>query len=100
MCNQSKFYLKWGIYMIHAQNEIKYRVAVGMLQKLAQEELLTPEEFSVAHGVVINRYYPALSADCRGYSHGYVVSLLADKEKGDVKYAGSTHHRGCGKPAA
>ncbi len=78
--------------MIHVQNEIKYRVAVGMLQKLAEDGLLTEDEFSVAHNVVVNRYCPALSADCRGYSHGYVVSLLADKGKGGG-HAGSTHHR-------
>jgi len=78
--------------MIHAQNEIKYRVAVGMLQKLSEDGLLTQDEFNVAHGVVVNRYCLVLSADCRGYSHGYVVSLLADKKKGG-SHAGSTDHR-------
>ena len=85
--------------MIHAQNEIKYRVALGMLNTLLTENLLTQEEFAAAHHVVVNRYRPMLSADCRGYSRGCVVSLLADRGKGG-SHAGSAHHRGCGKPAA
>lgn len=45
--------------MIDIQNEIKYRVALGMLRKLFLGGMLTQDEFDVAHRVVITRYCPA-----------------------------------------
>ena len=45
--------------MINIQNEIRCRVALGMLKSLLMDGLLNREEFDVAHGVVISRYCPA-----------------------------------------
>lgn len=49
--------------MVNAQNEIRYRVAFGILKRLYADGLLNNDEFDVAHGVVIDRYRPI--AVCR-----------------------------------
>lgn len=49
--------------MVNTQNEIRYRVAFGILKRLLIDGLLDSSEFEVAHGVVIDRYQPI--AVCR-----------------------------------
>lgn len=49
--------------MVNIQNEIKYKIALGMLKKLLADGLLNREEFDAAHRVVISRYSPI--AVCR-----------------------------------
>lgn len=44
--------------MTNDQNEIKYRIAFGMLKKLFRDGLLNSSEFEVAHGVLIDRFQP------------------------------------------
>lgn len=45
--------------MVNIQNEIKYRMAMEMLNKLFMDGLLNREEFDTAHSVIISRYSPA-----------------------------------------
>lgn len=49
--------------MVNTQNEIRYRIAWGMLRKLYRDGLLTQAEFDIAHAVVAERYCPL--AVCR-----------------------------------
>ncbi len=49
--------------MINTQNEIKYRIAFGMLKKLVLDGLLTREEFDAAHSIIADRFCP--EAVCR-----------------------------------
>ncbi len=44
--------------MINTQNEIRYRIAYGMLKKLWELGLLTAEELDIAHGAIADRYRP------------------------------------------
>lgn len=49
--------------MVNMQNEIRYRIAWGILKKLYRDGRLTQAELYAAHTVVADRYCPL--AVCR-----------------------------------
>ena len=44
--------------MINTQNEIRYRIAWGMLKEIYKKGHLTIEQYDIAHNVLIDRYGP------------------------------------------